>query len=169
MKKLLVLRHAKSTWKYKGVRDLDRPLNERGVFDAELVAEEYSEMGYVVEKIYTSPASRTVNTALIFARKLNVSFRNIEIRSELYEAFFSDLIEFIKGLDDKYDTVLLVIHNPLITTLAHRIASIHTDNVPTSGLLDINLNIESWKEFGEDVVSETENYLTPKKLHKQNQ
>ncbi|WP_375234981.1 histidine phosphatase family protein, partial [Winogradskyella sp.] len=55
-KKLILIRHAKSSWKYD-VSDIDRPLKKRGVTDASIISKAFKEKEYTVNKIYSSPAN----------------------------------------------------------------------------------------------------------------
>jgi phosphohistidine phosphatase len=70
MKKLFLVRHAKSDWTYEGLPDIDRPLNERGYRDAHIMSKHLSSKKHVPDGIIASPAIRTINTALIFSRNL---------------------------------------------------------------------------------------------------
>ncbi|HBF20268.1 MAG TPA: histidine phosphatase family protein, partial [Cryomorphaceae bacterium] len=70
MKKLYLVRHAKSSWKEEGVHDMDRPLKGRGVRDAYNTSQWLREQGDRPEFIISSPATRALHTALIFSRNL---------------------------------------------------------------------------------------------------
>jgi len=164
MKKMYLVRHGKSSWKYTGVRDLDRPLKERGVHDSEAVSGELAKNNPKIDKVFTSPSARTVSTALIFSRRLAIPFQKIEIREELYDAFLSDFADFVTGISDEYSSVLLTIHNPLITIIAQKIAGMQIGNVPTAGLIEMELNIDSWRDFSENTRSENSRILTAKTL-----
>ena len=69
MKKLTLIRHGKSSWNYD-VSDRDRPLLERGINDAYLVASALKEP--VVDAVFSSPANRALHTCNIFLRVLNI-------------------------------------------------------------------------------------------------
>ena len=62
MKKLLLLRHAKSSWGAADLTDFERPLNERGRRDAPLVGEFIREQGLRPDLVISSPAQRTRET-----------------------------------------------------------------------------------------------------------
>jgi len=65
MKKLYLVRHAKSSWKLQ-VSDIKRPLKKRGISDAELIAKQTNELFVNPDMVLSSPSKRTVQTAEIF-------------------------------------------------------------------------------------------------------
>jgi len=87
MKRLYLLRHAKSSWKDLTLSDFDRPLNKRGKRDAPLIAKKLKEKGIRPDIIISSPAKRARKTAKIFAKTLHVALKTEE---KLYEAHTSD-------------------------------------------------------------------------------
>ena len=65
MKTLYVVRHAKSSWEYHELPDMDRPLKGRGIRDAHLMASWLQDLLSTVPVLYSSPATRTLHTAMI--------------------------------------------------------------------------------------------------------
>ena len=69
-KTLIVVRHAKSSWKYPALSDLDRPLNKRGKRDAPMMAKIMCQKNIRIDAILSSPAQRTLKTAYAFAKAI---------------------------------------------------------------------------------------------------
>lgn len=130
-KKLYLLRHAKSSWKDFAIRDFDRPLNKRGKHDAPMMAERMAEAGIDPEVILSSPAKRAKNTSRFFAKALNAELVYVDA---IYEASVTRLIEIIREAFKKYDSIMLVGHNPSLTVLSSSLTDHHFDNIPTTGI-----------------------------------
>ena len=100
MKTLYIVRHAKSSWAYKGIEDIDRPLKKRGIKDAHLMSKFLSKKIEKTDVFVTSSANRALHTAIIFCEKFSFPHANLQIKRQLYS--FSDgyLEKTIKALDD---------------------------------------------------------------------
>ena len=150
MKKLYIVRHAKSSWEESGVRDHDRKLNERGKHDAPIMGELFNELGYIPDIIYSSSAKRALTTAKTISRKIGFPIDDIVVTQEIYDAITSDLIKMINGVDDKHDSLMLFGHNPSFTVLSNLLSDKYIDNIPTCGASVIELNVNSWKDVESD-------------------
>lgn len=106
MRRLYILRHAKSDWP-QGLDDRDRPLNDQGRRDAQALAKEMVERGYKPDIILCSSAKRTRETCTMVAEGANITYDD-----GLYLASTGHLYESLKAVDDKYKAVLLIGHNP---------------------------------------------------------
>jgi phosphohistidine phosphatase len=148
MKKLILLRHAKSSWKDTSLDDFDRPLNRRGKKGAPIMADKLSMRKIKIDLIISSPAKRTTETAKIFANILGYQ-SEIIFNDKLYEASYNEILEVINLIDDKYQNVLLVCHNPGITDLANYISNYFIENISTSGIVGLSTN-NSWKNINEN-------------------
>ena len=84
MKTLFLIRHAKSSWAHEGIEDRDRPLKGRGIRDAHLVAKALSDGMDQHDRIkfYSSPATRALHTALIFAQNFQLPAAQITLKDE---------------------------------------------------------------------------------------
>ncbi len=147
MKKLYLVRHAKSSWKTEGVSDMDRPLKGRGVRDAHSTSEWLREQGENPDHLVASPATRAMHTALIFAKNLGYHFNEIELREEIYHASTKDLMEVVRSLDDRYQSVMLFGHNPTFTDFVNKCIDHRIDNVPTTGVACLSFEVEHWKDI----------------------
>ena len=151
MKKIILLRHAKSSWKDASLDDFDRPLNRRGKKDAPIMADKLAMRKIKIDLIISSPANRTTETAKIFANILGYD-SEIIFNDKLYEASYKEILEVINLVDDKYQNVLLVCHNPGITHLANYLSDYFIENISTSGIVGLSTNI-SWKNINENGCS----------------
>lgn len=133
MKNILLLRHAKSSWKNKGLNDIDRPLNKRGFKDAPLMAERFVSMNILPDLIISSSSKRTILTIEYF-RKALTSKHEFITTEQLYLANSDELLEILSNVDEKFRVVMLVCHNPGITDLANLLSNEFTENIPTCGL-----------------------------------
>jgi phosphohistidine phosphatase len=162
MKRLILVRHAKSSWKYIDISDHDRPLKEKGIIKTNIVSEHMSGKVDNVDIIYSSSAIRALHTAVIFCQNLELPSEKIVVSNSLYNMLYNDFIEFVKNIDNNNGVVMMFIHNPLITILSNKLGELDLENVPTTGVIDIKFNIDNWADIekGGKVI----NYITPKLL-----
>lgn len=147
MKQLIVVRHAKSDWGNEGLKDIDRPLNERGYTDAYALSEWFFENHDVPKLFISSDATRALSTAFIFARNLNYETTQVKIIPQIYESNVATLKSVIASIDDSCGSVFLFGHNPGITTLVNELNNeLFFDNIPTCGIVSIEFNTNSWKD-----------------------
>ncbi len=148
MKTLYLLRHAKSSWATPDVKDFDRPLNERGFHDAPEMAERLVEQlkarGEKIDLVVSSPALRAYTTATLFCEVLGIDPERIVQNRQIYIAGSPKLQQLISLFDESAHSAMLVAHNPALTDLANDLAHAGIDNIPTCGLVVIQLPIESW-------------------------
>ncbi len=143
MKKLFLIRHAKSDWLNPELKDIERHLNERGYASANLISQKFTEKP---DLIISSSAIRAISTALIFARNLNYSANNIIIKQELYESSAKDYLSVINFIDNKYKSVLLFAHNPTISDLANVLTQSLPMEMPTCAIAGISFDTNDWQK-----------------------
>ncbi len=147
MKKIIFVLHAKSDWGTEGLKDIDRPLNERGYDDAYRLSEWFFKNHDVPQKFISSDATRALSTATIFARNLMYPTNQISILPEVYESTDETLKNVISNIDNELDYVVLSGHNPGITNLVNELAQqIFFDNIPTCGMVCLEFDAKTWKE-----------------------
>ncbi len=149
MKRLDLLRHAEASWNYRGVGDIDRPLNQQGEREAEKMGKRLSEYGLLPDLIITSPAKRARQTTNIVAAAIGYQRSAILKKEMLYGANLGEMSAFIEQLADSLDHVMITGHNPTWTELANLLTGETIFNMPTCGLATIELNIPTWKELHE--------------------
>lgn len=145
MKTLLLLRHAKSSWKDSDLDDHDRPLNKRGKRDAPRMGRLVRDENLLPDLIVTSSAKRCRKTAEHVIQECGYR-GEARITGELYEANAAKLREFIAGLSDHFHRVLLVAHNPGMDELLEPLVGAYTP-LTTAALAHLELPMESWREF----------------------
>ena len=151
MKLITFVRHAKSSWEYD-LPDVKRPLKSRGISDANLVSTAFLKHDFKPQKIFSSPATRARKTCDIFVGKLEIEPQKIEIIDSLYDFGGSNVVSFIKSLDDNLDRIMIFGHNHAFTAIANSYGSDYIDNVPTSGLFMLAFKINSWSDLKQGVT-----------------
>lgn len=152
MKRLLVLRHAKSSWADSSLDDWQRPLNERGRGDAPRVGEWLRARSLVPDLIVSSDALRARETAEAVATAAGYT-REIVVEPSLYEATPADVIAVLNGVSDQAaHTVLIVGHNPGFEGLVSRLSGEHHGLV-TAALVELAVPIDRWSELEAGVAA----------------
>ena len=149
MKTLFLVRHAKSSWDNPGVRDMNRPLNERGMHDAPRMGKMLRELGVKPDLLMSSPAKRALTTAQFFAEAFDIPDEAIVRNPDIYEAFATEIHRIINTLPDTAQTVMLFGHNPTFTEVANRFTEDYLDNIPTCGVIQITSSAPNWAAFNE--------------------
>lgn len=149
MKKLYLIRHAKSSWKHPDLLDIDRPLNKRGKRDASFMGKRLKHMKIYPELIMSSPARRAKKTAKMLASELDYPKAKIRIQPDIYHGSVMDMVSVIHKIDDDYKQIFLIGHNPYITELANFLTGSRIDNMPTCGIAGILFDLNRWKEIEE--------------------
>jgi phosphohistidine phosphatase len=109
---LFLLRHAKSDWKKDVATDFERPLSERGLSDAQKMANWMAQLTDLPTMIVSSPALRAYQTALIFAHALDMQPGDINFDKRIYAGSGSNILGRIKQFPETTKSILLVGHNP---------------------------------------------------------
>lgn len=148
MKKLYVIRHAKSSWSDTGLKDLDRPLNKRGMRDAPFMAKLLFGKGIEVDALVTSPAKRAYDTAQIFLKQWKAPSAQLITEPRVYEATPTRLLEIVREFPNEWETVLLFGHNPTLTSFINLFASEYLANLPTCGIAELDSTAEKWDSMG---------------------
>ena len=147
MKRLIVVRHAKSSWSESDKNDHDRPLNSRGKKDAPEMAKRLRKRGIKVDLFLSSTALRARTTAQYFADEYDFSKKDIVLEEKLYLAPAEAYYEVLSKLDDKYDTVAVFGHNPGITEFANTLSLVHIDDMPTCAVYAVAADTKDWASF----------------------
>ena len=144
MKKLFLLRHAKSSWENNDLADFDRPLNARGLTAAPQIGEIIYKNHFQIDAIISSPAKRTKQTAILIMKIAEIS-GSIQYDDRIYEASPRQLLEVLSAIPDECESVMLVGHNPGIEGLI-KLLTYEIQVMPTASLAEIELEIEKWSE-----------------------
>jgi phosphohistidine phosphatase len=147
MKRLYLMRHAKSSWKQPELDDHQRPLNKRGKKAAPEMGRRLNRRGIRLDAIVSSDARRAVDTAAAVAETVGVTAKNIHLDADLYHASPDRILKAIGRFDDPWTQVMLVGHNPGFTALANRFYPHTIANVPTAGIVALTFETASWKHI----------------------
>ena len=146
-KRLLICRHAKSSWQEATLSDVERPLNKRGEKDAPEMGKRLAHRGIHPDLIMTSPAVRARTTAEIYAVQLNYRLDKLRINPDQYAATVPTLLALLRKVESRFTTVMIVGHNPECTALANLLGGLHLENIPTSGVVALEFSIASWQSL----------------------
>ncbi|WP_299501946.1 histidine phosphatase family protein [uncultured Roseobacter sp.] len=148
MRRLILMRHAKSDWGHVGLEDHDRPLNKRGKAAAKALGAWLRQACYVPDQVICSSAERTGQTllGLDLPTQTGVSFTRT-----LYLAGADEMRAVLSGATAQ--SVLMIGHNPGIAEMAERLVAIAPDHprfldYPTGATLVVDFDIEGWNEIG---------------------
>ncbi|GLQ31264.1 phosphohistidine phosphatase SixA [Litoribrevibacter albus] len=145
-----MIRHAKSSWKFDGLADKDRPLNKRGIQDAPMMALRTSKALEKTDLWLSSPATRAIRTAEIFGQYCNRSLSSLKLNEQLYDASYLHLITELRQIKNKWKNVVLFGHNPGLTDLIFTLTGEDLDNLPTCGMAFIEFALDDWSELASD-------------------
>ncbi len=147
-KKLYLMRHAKSSWR-EPLPDRERPLNRRGKRAAKRIGEALRQRGVTVDSMFSSDARRARSTAKRIRKALRAPREILRSVPELYDADASALLRFLHTLDDRWNEVLVVAHNPGISDLAVALSGDERfDWLPTGALVGLEFDLEHWSGLG---------------------
>ncbi len=162
MKSLLIMRHAKSSWKDSDIRDYDRPLNKRGKVDAPAMGLLLKERELLPQRIISSTAVRARTTVEALVSATDYTGEVIFLDS-FYLAESITYLKSLRLLSDDLERVMVVGHNPglesLLQTLSGKVVAL-----PTSAIAYISLPIKHWFELKPDTEGELVEYWVPREL-----
>jgi phosphohistidine phosphatase len=162
MKTLLLLRHAKSSWKDSDREDHDRPLNKRGKRDARRMGQLLQDENLLPDLIVCSSAKRTRRTVELVAE--GAGFRGeTRITGEIYEANGERLLAAIAALPDSAARVLLVAHNPGLEELLEMLTGDYRP-LSTAALAWLEIPLENWREMNRDSRAALKHLWQPREL-----
>lgn len=164
MKTLTLIRHAKSSWRDSGLSDRERPLNKRGERDAPVMGKRAAEAGIRPSQIISSPAVRAWTTAKAFAKELGYPIEFLQREDGLYLASLDNLLDAVATQDPGFNNLMLFAHNPGLTDFANYLVPGLTSNLPTAGVVSVNLDCDDWMLYDRP-KTELVVYDYPKKQH----
>ena len=162
MKTLLLLRHAKSSWKQADVADHDRPLNKRGKQDAPRMGKLLRQKKLTPEVIVSSTAARARCTADAVADACTFD-GVVQLDRRLYLAAPAEILDVLRQGGGAANRVLLVAHNPGLAELLVRLTG-KTEVFPTAALAQIQLPIDGWKDLRSSTRARLVNLWRPREL-----
>jgi phosphohistidine phosphatase len=162
MKSVLVLRHAKSSWKYPDKTDHERPLNKRGKRDAPLMGRLLKKERLVPDVIISSTAMRARATAEAIAKASGYK-GDITFNRSLYASGPQAYIDVLHDLSDEYVRVLIIGHNPGLQELVEMLTGeIHL--MPTCSLAHVKFRVDKWSEIDNKIKGKVAGIWRPRDL-----
>lgn len=147
MKTLYIQRHAKSSWKFEGLSDQDRPLNKRGRNDAPLMGLELASRGVKPDLIVSSPAVRALTTATLVGKEMEYDPDDIVVDERIYGANKEELLEVVRGTPVEANCLIIVGHNESISEFANMLSPEPVASLPTAGVVGLMFHCDSWYEI----------------------
>ncbi len=145
MKIIYVLRHAKSSWDNGDLADIDRPLNERGKSAAPFMGKIMKDNAFVPKIILSSPALRARETAKLVKQSAGFD-AEIKLNDRIYEASPRTLSIVATSIDDRFDSAMIVGHNPGMEGFV-RLLTGKSEAMPTASLAIIDLDVAGWEQI----------------------
>lgn len=142
MKKLILVRHAKSDWP-EDTEDFDRPLADKGLEDAKNMSQFLKNNQISIDYLVSSPAVRALTTCKIFNQTYQI---NIITDEKLYNPSERNFESVIYDLDNNHDSVAFFSHNNGISNFANSISE-DIFHFPTCGVAGFEIDCNSWVEF----------------------
>ena len=164
-KRLLLLRHAKSSWDDASLADHDRPLNPRGRRAASRIGRYLRENDIATDLVLCSSATRTVQTFELLRMRTPPQ---VLVEDELYGADAAEMLARLRQVQPSARSVLLIGHNPGIHELAVTLGGEHEDLTafPTAALADLRVPASPWTELGPGVAT-LQAVVTPRELERE--
>jgi len=153
MKRLYILRHAKSSWAEPGLTDMDRPLNKRGARQTAALAEWFERRTDKPQVALCSPSIRTRETWADIERAFPSTA--MDIVDELYNGTMDNYMDALSARDES--NVMIVGHNPTCDELARYLTapsspaaeSLMAAHFGTANLAVLDLEIDAWNAISE--------------------
>ena len=149
MKTLYLVRHAKSSWEEPGVKDIERPLIEKGIEKTQRVVEYFQKNNISIDLMISSPAVRAFETAKLIAKGIGYPVKQIKQDERIYDGYYDRILDVIYGTSDDINSLMLFGHNPTITHLSNLFLDPGVDMLPTTGVVAISFDTEKWSKIPE--------------------
>ena len=164
MNRLLLMRHAKSSWKEADIPDHERPLKKRGLKDAEMMGKLLKSKKIVPGLILSSTANRAKKTAEILAKACKID-KEIIFSDDLYMAEPADILKVIKDHAKKEKAIIVIGHNPGLEAFL-QIMTGKVESLSTSSIAYLGAKIDKWKDLSSNENVSLKKLWRPKDLKK---
>ena len=152
MRSIIIFRHGKSDWDAIYDRDHDRPLSKRGLEASKKMGQYLNKIHQIPEIVISSSAIRTKNTAKLAIEHGNWSSKFL-IETKIYGGTSETLLNIIHSIEDKYESICLVGHEPTCSTFIS-LCTYHSQRFTTASMAKINFKTNSWRkiDFGKGTL-----------------
>jgi len=162
MKTLLLMRHAKSSFKDGSMPDFERPLSKRGEKDAPRMGKLLREKDLVPDLIIASSAVRAKATAELVAEKSGYKGEILNA-GDLYLGEPAAYLDALRNLDDDVETVLIIGHNPGLETLL-QILTDKVESLSTAAIAHLEVPLRTWKALDTAIIATLKHLWRPRDL-----
>jgi len=162
MKRIHLIRHAKSSWSDPSREDEERPLNQRGLASCALMAQHIADAGCDFSYVYSSKAVRAQQTIVKLEKALPRGRIDWNIDDRLYTFDHQDLYPWFRALSHTVDDVTVIGHNPALTDFTNTVSDQPINNLPTCGYIQLRLDVEHWHSLAANTCMLLY-FLTPKR------
>ena len=165
MKKLYIVRHAKSCWDNHELEDIDRPLNNIGITDSSLIWEYLKKQDVSLDIIVSSPAMRCLMTAQIIAPYLKYPVKYIQLDKKYYNLNddWDKILNYIEKTSDDYEKLLVIGHNNTFENLVSKLTNGVVSKFPTCWVISLTFDINKWEDCSKTIPS-IDFFISPKDL-----
>jgi len=144
---LYLVRHAKSSWDDPSLADKDRPLSPRGLSSAPDMGRRLAAQGHKPDLVISSPARRALTTAKKIARETGYEESRILTDDHLYFSGTRSMVDLLEKLEDRFANVMIVGHNPAMSSLLNILCDSSVENMPTCAIAVVGFDMTSWSEL----------------------
>ena len=163
MKRLYLVRHAKSSWEEPGKADIDRKLTDLGIKRTEKVIPYLKKKEIIVDQMISSPAIRAYQTAVLIAKGIGYPVKKIRTDLKIYNGGYDRILDIIYSTPDEVGSLMIFGHNPVITQLANLFLHPGIEDLPTTGMVGLKFDTDHWSSIP-SAEPETEFIIFPKML-----
>jgi len=147
-RKLMIMRHAKSSWDDTSLRDFDRPLNDRGNRDAPKMGKYLEKHDLIPDYVASSPALRAHQTITHVADVTGYDQNKIKWNEDLYFQGADAYIESVREAPDDAGIVLIAGHNPTVEQVVSALSDgVNVRPITTANIVCFDVNCDSWRDL----------------------
>ena len=147
MKTLYIIRHGKSFWDDPSLSDHDRPLMQKGIKRTLKIASFFNQKNIKPDLMISSSAKRALNTAQIIAEVIDYPLSDILVEKSFYHTDRELLTDYLYGLENNINSVMVFGHNPTFTSFANQFLDNPIDWLPTTGTVSVSFKTDKWENI----------------------
>ncbi|MCC5921030.1 MAG: histidine phosphatase family protein [Cyclobacteriaceae bacterium] len=153
MKRLILMRHAEAEEGGRSVTDKNRSLSQKGFGDAAYAGQYIRSLGFENLHIFTSSATRTVQTAQLIAEQLKLDQSSIKVSDELYNPSVRSLFDFITMISESVESAVIISHNPSLIYLVEYLVNDTVGSFYPADLKFLSLELNQWSALSKGGAS----------------
>lgn len=159
-KELFFVRHSEAREAYRGQSDAERGLTESGSIRAMQLGNYLKEQGVQPDALFSSEAIRARHTAELLAEKVLDPGQEVVYHDDLYESSVRLMLVFINALDNSWERVMVVGHNPILAYTVEYLTGTIVDSLEPGGVLHLKTEASDWAEISGKTM-DVQSYLSP--------